>query len=79
MPELEIMFEKYNSPKEYDKIVELENKVEETKETILNSIDSVLERGESIDDLIIKTEDLSMASKKFIRTTKKMNRCCIIS
>ena len=40
---------------------------------------SLLDRGEKLDDLISKSEDLSMQSKSFYKTAKKTNSCCVSS
>lgn len=41
-----------------------------------NTIEAVLERGEKLDDLVAKSEGLSMQSKAFYKTAKKTNACC---
>jgi synaptobrevin family protein YKT6 len=59
-------------------------KKEEVKETLKNPFDpqkitifqSVLERGEKLDDLIAKSENLSEQSKMFYAQSKRMNKCC---
>ncbi|CAI7901461.1 unnamed protein product [Closterium sp. NIES-54] len=40
------------------------------------TIDSVLERGEKLDTLVEKSNDLSMASQLFYQQAKKNNQCC---
>ena len=68
----------YQDPKNVDKISNIKYQLEDTKDIIMKSIDKVLARGEQLDDLIEKTNDLSKSSKRFYKTTKKLNRCCII-
>ena len=68
----------YEKPENFDKIMQIQNKVDETKEVLYKSIDKILERGEKIEDLIAKTEDLSYSSKLFYKQSKKLNRCCLI-
>ena len=41
-----------------------------------NTIEAVLERGEKLDDLVDKSEALSMQSKTFYKTARKTNSCC---
>lgn len=44
-----------------------------------NTIEAVLQRGEKLDDLVIKSEGLSMQSKAFYKTARKTNSCCSFS
>jgi hypothetical protein len=71
-------------PKEATKIVAffktdiLKDDLERTKQVLKRSISSVLKRGEKIEDLIEKTETLSMSSKIFFERSRNLNRCCWI-
>ena len=42
------------------------------------TIDSVLARGEKLDNLVDKSTDLSLASQMFYKQAKKQNQCCAI-
>lgn len=44
-----------------------------------NTIEAVLQRGEKLDDLVSKSEGLSMQSKAFYKTARKTNSCCSFS
>jgi len=66
----------YQEPEKVDKILAINNALDETKEIILKNIEKVLARGDDIDILVKKSHDLSKSSKKFYKTAKKMNRCC---
>lgn len=50
----------------------------ESNALLYNTIDAVLARGEKLDDLIDKSDTLSMQSKKFYKTAKKHNQCCVV-
>ncbi|XP_033098901.1 synaptobrevin homolog YKT6-like [Anneissia japonica] len=43
-----------------------------------NTIEAVLQRGEKLDDLVSKSDDLSLQSKTFYKTARKTNSCCVI-
>ncbi|KAK2558391.1 Synaptobrevin-like protein YKT6 [Acropora cervicornis] len=43
-----------------------------------NTIETVLQRGEKLDDLVEKSEGLTLQSKAFYKTAKKTNSCCSI-
>jgi len=40
------------------------------------TIESMLERGEKLDNLVDKSQDLSMASQMFYKQARKTNSCC---
>lgn len=44
-----------------------------------DTIQAVLQRGEKLDDLVAKSEGLSMQSKAFYKTARKTNSCCTFS
>lgn len=64
-----------------NQILKLQNEVNEVREIVVNNINLVLDRGEKIDELLIKSENLTDSSRIFLKHTKKLNsRCpCIIS
>jgi len=76
--ELDAMLAKYQKPEEADKILAIHKNIEETKVVMHDAIDKVLERGEKIDNLVAKSNDLSVASKTFYTEAKKTNSCCTI-
>jgi synaptobrevin family protein YKT6 len=73
---LETMIEKYQNPNEVDQILKIQNNIESTKFTMVDAIDKVLARGEKIDELVVKSSDLSEESKIFYKDAKKMNSWC---
>lgn len=70
---------KYQDPKEADALTKMQNDLDETKIILKNTIEAVLERGEKIDDMVTKSENLSIQSKAFYKTAKKTNSCCSFS
>lgn len=77
-PGLQEFLAKYQNPVEADAMTKIQAELDETKIILHNTIDAVLQRGEKLDDLIIKSEELSMQSKTFYKTAKKTNSCCVI-
>eukprot|EP00164_Ancoracysta_twista_P000290 GFYU01000407.1.p2 GENE.GFYU01000407.1~~GFYU01000407.1.p2 ORF type:complete len:214 (-),score=63.15 GFYU01000407.1:418-1059(-) len=75
-PRLEEAIESYQDPSKADKITQIQKDLDETKIILHKTIDSVLERGEKLDELVTKSSDLSGASKTFYKTAKKQNQCC---
>ncbi|RUS79429.1 hypothetical protein EGW08_012806 [Elysia chlorotica] len=76
--QLKDYLQKYQNPKEADAMSKIQSELDETKIILHNTIEAVLQRGEKLDDLVEKSEGLSMQSKTFYKTAKKTNRCCVI-
>jgi len=74
--QLEVYMKKFEDPKQSDAMSRLQNDLDETKIVLHNTIEAVLERGEKLDDLVDKSEALSMQSKAFYKTARKTNSCC---
>lgn len=78
-PTLPQYLARYQDPKEADAMTKMQNDLDETKIILKNTIEAVLERGEKLDDMVIKSENLSYQSKAFYKTAKKTNSCCSFS
>ncbi|ESO07874.1 hypothetical protein HELRODRAFT_185407 [Helobdella robusta] len=76
--ELAEFLQKYQNPKEADAMTRIQSDLDETKIILHNTIESVLERGEKLDDLVAKSEGLTYQSKAFYKTAKKTNSCCVL-
>ena len=74
--DLQELITKYQNPLEIDKILVINKELDNTRTVLYKSIDSMLERGEKIDKLVEKSNDLSFQSKKFYRKSKKINSWC---
>ncbi|UYV64341.1 YKT6 [Cordylochernes scorpioides] len=73
---LENYLNKYKNPLEADALTRIQNDVDETKIILHQTLESVLQRGEKLDDLVAKSEDLSRSSKHFYKAARKTNSCC---
>lgn len=76
-PPLAEFLSNYQDPRQADKAFAIMKDLDETKEVMYKTIDQVLQRGESIESIMEKSEDLSSSSMKFYQTSKK-TRCCTI-
>ncbi|GFR65280.1 synaptobrevin-like protein YKT6, partial [Elysia marginata] len=56
------------NPKEADAMSKIQSELDDTKIILHNTIEAVLQRGEKLDDLVEKSEGLSMQSKTFYKT-----------
>ncbi|KAL1874543.1 palmitoyltransferase [Diaporthe australafricana] len=78
MPQLKEYIEKYQDPHQADNIMKIQKELDETKIVLHKTIESVLQRGEKIDDLVQKSDGLSSQSKMFYQQAKKQNSCCVV-
>ncbi|KAF1842632.1 snare-like protein [Cucurbitaria berberidis CBS 394.84] len=77
-PELKDYIVKYQDPQQADNIMKIQKELDETKIVLHKTIESVLERGEKIDNLVAKSDGLSAQSKMFYTQAKKQNSCCTV-
>jgi hypothetical protein len=64
-PELKDYIQKYQDPQQADSIMKIQKELDETKIVLHKTIESVLDRGEKIDNLVAKSDGLSAQSKMF--------------
>lgn len=69
---------RYQNPREADPMCKVQAELDETKIILHNTMESLLERGEKLDDLVSKSEVLGVQSKAFYKTARKQNSCCAI-
>ena len=77
-PELKEYMTKYQDPQQADSIMQIQQQLDETKIVMHQTIESVLARGEKIDELVAKSDGLSSQSKMFYKQAKTTNSCCIV-
>lgn len=73
---LEPALEKYQDHTQADKLAKIQRDLDETKIVLHQTIEGVLKRGEKLDALVDKSNDLSLASQMFYKQAKKSNNCC---
>ena len=78
MPELKEYLTKYQDPHQADSIMKIQRELDETKIVLHKTIESVLDRGEKLDTLVQRSDNLSSASKMFYTNAKKQNSCCVV-
>jgi synaptobrevin family protein YKT6 len=73
---LKDLFSAYLEPSEFDKLLRVQQTLDDVKNVMHKNIEELLERGERLDDLVIKSTKLSDTSKLFYKQAKKQNQCC---
>ena len=76
-PELKSHLGKAQNPESTDPFMKVQRELDETKVILHKTMASLLERGEKLDDLVAKSDELSAQSKMFYKTAKKTNACCV--
>ncbi|MFJ1269251.1 R-SNARE family protein [Legionella lytica] len=61
-----------------EKISEINETLEETKQLMKNNIDLMLQRQEKIEDLTKRSEVLAQEAQSFKHKAQELNSCCII-
>ncbi|XP_071132535.1 vesicle-associated membrane protein 7-like [Mytilus edulis] len=57
-----------------DNVAKLRSQVDEVKDVMTQNIERVLDRGEKLDDLVDKTEDLEASAATFQKTARRIKR-----
>jgi len=70
------LLKKFQDPSQADQLTKIMHELEQTKTVLHETIEAALERGQKIDTLVDKSNDLSGSSKMFYKTAKKQNQCC---
>jgi hypothetical protein len=71
-PDINTYIQKYQDPRQADTIMRVQQELDETKIVLHKTIESVLQRGEKLDNLVERSTALSMQSKMFYKTAKKV-------
>ncbi|CAE6473976.1 unnamed protein product [Rhizoctonia solani] len=73
-PQAQTYVAKYQEPKQADAIMKVQQELDETKIVLHKTIEAVLEK---LDDLVDRSNNLSMSSKQFYKSAKKV--CLLLS
>ncbi|TPX37106.1 hypothetical protein SmJEL517_g00902 [Synchytrium microbalum] len=75
-PELKQHLDRFQDPQGADPFLRVQKELDETKIILNKTMEQLLQRGEKLDDLVAKSDQLSAQSKMFYKTAKKTNACC---
>lgn len=78
VPALETLLKQYQDVNQVDAMSRIQKDIDETKEVMLNTLDKLLIRGEKLEELAQKSQDLSFQSKAFMKKSQDLNRCCTL-
>lgn len=77
-PELKEYLVKYQNPEEADSIMKIQKELDETKIVLHKTIETVLQRGETMEKLAADSTRLSFQTKAFAQQAKKTNSCWFV-
>ena len=77
-PAIQEVVEKYQDPASADQIMKIQKNLDETRDVLHGTIESVLQRGEKLEDLVERSGELSAQSKLFYKQAKRANSCCVV-
>jgi len=66
----------YQNPRDADKLTAIQSQLDEVKDVMHTNIEQLMQRGETLDSLMAKSDDLNTASVQFYKQAKKANSCC---
>lgn len=67
---------KYQKPDEADNMSKIQKDLDDIKVILHKSMEDLLTRGEKLENIIERSDDLSSSSKQFLWQAKKQNACC---
>ena len=70
--------EAWQDPSKKDNIMKIQNELNDVADIMKQNINELLNREESLESLMAKSQDLSSASVNFYKQAKKTNSCCNI-
>eukprot|EP01083_Nonionella_stella_P033182 90838_1 len=75
-PQIKAMLLEYANPNNADKMLAVQQNLDQIKQIMHRNIEDILERGETLDNLLQKSDDIGEVSKMFHSKAKKNNQCC---
>jgi len=75
-PFMKEALEQYQDPRQVDKLLAIQDNLDEITQVMRQNLDELVARGESLESLMAKSEDLSQWSSELHRKAKKQNACC---
>jgi len=75
-PQINELLKEYSNPNQADKMLAVQQNLDQIKQIMHKNIEDILERGETLDNLLQKSDDIGEVSKMFHSKAKKNNQCC---
>lgn len=72
----EDLIKEYKQWEDKDQYKKIEDELERCNVIVMEGLSEILQRGETLNDLVERSEHLSMQTKILFKTAKKKNSCC---
>lgn len=72
----DVLIKEYKDWENKDLLKQAEDELEKCNVIVMESLSQILQRGETLSDLVEKSENLSMQTKILFKAAKKKNSCC---
>lgn len=76
--DIDALLQDYQDIAKVDKLSAIKNELDATTKICSDTINKLMIRDDEMHDLLIKTEELSELTKRFVIETDKLNSCCIL-
>ena len=77
-PDLKDFLAQYQDPKNADPLMKLQNELDETTLVAQQTMQSLLKRGETLEDLVARSDQLGASSKRFYVQAKRVSNFRLI-
>eukprot|EP01106_Pelomyxa_sp_JSP_P001447 TRINITY_DN1219_c0_g1_i4.p1 TRINITY_DN1219_c0_g1~~TRINITY_DN1219_c0_g1_i4.p1 ORF type:complete len:150 (+),score=28.38 TRINITY_DN1219_c0_g1_i4:372-821(+) len=78
VPALRSLLLLYQDATSADQVERVKKDLDETNKIMVKTIEQLLERGDSLERLAERSEDLSFQSRHFVQSAQKLNSCCVL-
>ena len=72
----DLLVQEYKDWTTKDLTSQIEKEIKAANDNVIKGLSAILDRGQSLNELVEKSENLSLQTKKLFKTAKKQNSCC---
>lgn len=72
----DLLIQEYKDWTTKDLTSQIEKEIKAANDNVIKGLSAILDRGQSLNELVEKSENLSLQTKKLFKTAKKQNSCC---
>lgn len=73
-PEIRELMKQYKGKR--DVLVDAQQKLDETKQIVMDTLDKLINRQGNLDELIAKSQDMTQSTARLMRDARRRNSCC---
>jgi len=73
---LKAVMRQWQNPREADNLLRAQSSLDDVTQIMRKNMQQILARGQTLEDLMRQSDDLSDVSRQFYKQAKKTNQCC---